>query len=106
MLRNITWNQRTGATAANEELSMVIGKILSLQEHILNSSIINSKTNVTDLEWNLRGNYQLHQIAVDSRNLPIAELIIGTVTYVVSTFYTPKFIVLHFFNFFSGTCNH
>ncbi|EFO12823.1 hypothetical protein LOAG_15709, partial [Loa loa] len=67
---------------------MVIAKILSVQEELLNSSIINVKINDSDPQWSIHSFHQMHQqyssehTSLDSKNLPVAELIIGTVTYV------------------------
>ncbi|MCP9265523.1 Tyramine/octopamine receptor [Dirofilaria immitis] len=74
---------------------MVIAKILSVQEELLNSSIINLKINDSDQQWNVQS-YHHHQIQqqyssgntpLDSKNLSVAELIIGTVTYMVNNNY-------------------
>ncbi|VDN92423.1 unnamed protein product [Brugia pahangi] len=68
---------------------MVIAKILSVQEELLNSSIINLKINDSDPQWSTHSFHQMQQqyssehASLDSKNISTAELIIGTVTYVV-----------------------
>ncbi|KAK6111376.1 7 transmembrane receptor (rhodopsin family) protein [Brugia pahangi] len=68
---------------------MVIAKILSVQEELLNSSIINLKINDSDPQWSTHSFHQMQQqyssehASLDSKNISTAELIIGTVTYVI-----------------------
>ncbi|VDP16775.1 unnamed protein product [Onchocerca flexuosa] len=69
---------------------MVLAKILSVQEELLNSTIINLKINNSDPHWDIQSYHEMQQqysstnTPLDSKNPPIPELIIGTVTYVVS----------------------
>lgn len=76
---------------------MVIAKILSVQEELLNSSIINFKINNSDPQWNIQSLHQVQQqysTLFDSQNLQMTELLIGTVTYVASA--TIPFLLINY----------
>lgn len=83
-------NSNSTTSNSNYQWMMVIAKILSVQEKFLNSSIINLKINDSDSQWSIHSFHQMQpfdRTSFDSKNLPVAELIIGTVTYVVSKLY-------------------
>ncbi|KAL3982985.1 7 transmembrane receptor (rhodopsin family) protein [Acanthocheilonema viteae] len=65
---------------------MVVAKILSVQEELFNSSIINLKINDSGSIHSfhqMQQQYSSERTSLDSKNLPVTELIIGTVTYVI-----------------------
>lgn len=78
-------------TSASTSSEMVLGSILSLHQHLLNSN-----TTSTDNENLINNNITSKSLNDSERGqfIPVFELVLGTITYLVSIYYFLKLITI------------